>query len=336
MGQKTMTIYFFTIEKIIGTNSTFLQKSELEQILKSISELELDRTKPIGRFYNDGTDERCMIFRNDRDEIPDPNDESYFPGLFIKRRTSNYPYENDDKGGLFQISLSNNNNELAEVTFFIIDISLRVLLLVSNLYVGSITSFDSYINNRLKKYHLEIQKLSFFENKSFIKIDFPFIVNESPENDFNSMLNITTLELNIAGSLNLLENSLKSATDDSRTAIRHLARFAQTARSKSMKLVLSSHNLTDKLDKNEIAEIFKKLKNFFKISQNENRFIVKGKIDDELRFLDLLNANYFHKTSFAYDGRYVPLREVFKRLYPIMDRYRKIFMTQNKFSVLDI
>jgi hypothetical protein len=67
------------------------------------------------------------------------------------------------------------------------------------------------------------------------------------------------------------------------------------------------------------------MKSFFKNSNQNNKFVVKGKIDDEVRFLDLLNADYFHKTSFSYDGRYVPIDAVFSKLYPIMNRYRPIF-----------
>jgi len=113
---------------------------------------------------------------------------------------------------------------------------------------------------------------------------------------------------------------------------RDLAKLAQKTRSNTIKLVLSSGHIKNKLDKAVISTIYKKLKSFFKQARQNNKFIVKGKIDDEVRFLDLLNAHYFHKTSFDYDGRYVPLDDVFKRLYPIMDRYQHIFKEMNKFK----
>ena len=332
MGVKTLTAYFFSIEKMQGVETTPISKYELELATKSISELKLDRNKSISRFYNDGIDERYLILKSDRNDIPTPSRISYIPGLFIKRRTTNYPYENDDIGNLFQLSLSSEGNELAEVTFFIIDTSLRVLMYVSNLYVGSTSSFGAYFNNRLKEYHEKVSPLPIFSDENFVRIDFPFIANESPENDFNSMIDISTLEIDIAGSLKLLENNLKSGNDDSKTMFRDLAKLAQKTRSNTIKLVLSSGHIKNKLDKAVISTIYKKLKSFFKQARQNNKFIVKGKIDDEVRFLDLLNAHYFHKTSFDYDGRYVPLDDVFKRLYPIMDRYQHIFKEMNKFK----
>lgn len=329
MGKKSLTAHFFTIEKMIGAELNTITKSELELALNAISNLNLDRNNNPSRYYNDGQDERCLMFRSDMAEIPKPSKDTYIPGLFIKRRTSNYPYENNDTGKLFQIQLSDEGNELAEVTFFIIDTSLRVLMFVSNPYVGSISSFGGYINNRLKEYHATINPLPFFIDESFVRFEFPVIINKTPEDDFNSMVNISTLEMHIAGSLRLMESTFKSKKDDLHSTLFNLAQFSQRARSQTIKLVLSSARIREKLDKATIKTIFKKMRPFFNHSGRDNKFVVKGKIDDEVRFLDLLNADYFHKTSFDYDGRYIPLSGVFKKLYPIMDTYRMVFVQKN-------
>jgi hypothetical protein len=332
MGKKTLTAHFFSIEKMVGAELTMLSKNELELALDSISEFKVDRKKELSRYFFNGIDERCVMFRSDMEEIPRPKRETYVPGLFIKRRTSNYPYENNDTGKLFQIQLSNEDNELAEVTFFIIDTSLRVLLFVSNPYVGSISSFENYINNRLKEYHSSISPLPFFNDESFVKFEFPVIINETPENDFDSMVNISVFEMYVAGSLKFLESTLKSKKDDSQTALLKLVQLSEKTRSKTMRFMLSSSYGSEKLDKATIKQIYKRMKPFFNNSEKENKFIVKGKIDDEVRFLDLLNADYFHKTLFSYDGKYVPIDEVFQKLYPIMDRYRDIFIQKNGFK----
>lgn len=332
MGKKTLSAHFFSIEKMVGADLTILPRSELELALESISNLKLDRKESLGRFYFDGADERCLMFRSDMDEIPKPPKDIYVPGLFIKRRTSNYPYENNDTGKLFRIRLSDKDNELAEVTFFVIDTSLKVLMFISNPYVGSISSFEAYINNRLKEYHSSVSPLPFFSDESFVRFEFPVIINESPEKDFNLMADISTLEIYVAGSLNFLESTFRSSKDDSETALENLAHLAKKARSKTIKLVLSSAHMREKMDKAEIKKIFKKMGSFFRQSKENNKFVVKGRIDDEVRFLDLLNADYFHKTSFDYEGRYVPLNGVFKLLYPIMDRYRSIFIQKNGFK----
>lgn len=332
MGKKTLAAHFFSIEKIIGADLTMLSRSELRLALDSISEFKVDRKEKFSRYFFDGLDERCVMFHADMEEIPKPRRTSYVPGLFIKRRTSNYPYENNDTGKLFQIRLSNENNELAEVTFFIIDISLRVLMFISNPYVGSISSFGNYINNRLKEYHSNISPLPFFSDESFVRFEFPVIVNETPENDFNSMANISTFEMHIAGSLRLMESTFKSKKDDLQTELYNLVKFSQKARSKTIKLMLSSARMREKLDKAMINNIFKRMKPFFHNSEKNNRFIVQGRIDDEVRFLDLLNPDYFHKTSFVYEGKYIPIGGVFQKLYPIMDTYRSIFIEKNRFE----
>jgi hypothetical protein len=332
MGKKTLTAHFFSIEKMVGADLTMLSRSEIELALNSISKFKVDRKEEHSRYFFNGEDERCVMFRADMDEIPKPKRGSYVPGLFIKRRTSNYPYENNDTGKLFQIRLSNENNELAEVTFFIIDTSLRVLMFISNPYVGSISSFEYYINNRLKEYHTSISPLPFFSDESFVRFEFPVILNETPENDFKSMVNISTFEMHIAGSLKLMEGTFKSKKDDLETELFNLVKFSQKARSKTIKLMLSSARMREKLDKAMIGNIFKRMRPFFRSSEQNNRFIVQGRIDDEVRFLDLLNPDYFHKTSFVYEGKYIPIDGVFQKLYPIMDTYRSIFIEKNGFE----
>jgi len=333
MGKKELTAHFFAMEKLVGADLVFLQREELELALDAISEFKLDRNEEFSRFFFDGTDERCLMFQSDREDIPKPSRDTYVPGLFIKRRTSNYPYENNDTGELFQIQLSSEENELAEVTFFIIDTSLRVLMFISNQYVGSVSSFESYINNRLKEYDANIKPLPFFIDESFVKFDFAPIKNETPEEDFNLMANIGILEMNIAGSLRLMESILETKKDDDlQTTLSSLAQFSQKARAQTVKLVLSSSHGAEKLDKQIIKNIFNKMRYFFQKSEKNDKFMVKGRINDEVRYLDLLNPNYFHKTSFAYDGKYIPINGVFKRLYPIMDTYRSVFIEKNKFE----
>jgi len=332
MGVKTLTAHFFSIEKMIGTELTLLSKSEVELAIDAISKFKVDRKKKLSRYYFNGMDERCVMFRSDMEEIPRPTRKTYVPGLFIKRRTSNYPYENNDTGKLFQIRLSNEDNELAEVTFFIIDMSLRVLLFVSNPYVGSSSSLEQYFNNRLKEYHSSVNPLPFFSDESFVRLEFPVIINETPENDFDSMENISVFEMYVAGSLRFMESALDSKKDDLQTELKNLARLSEKARSKTMKFILSSSHDSEKLDKAAINQIYKRMRPFFNGSERDNKFIVKGRIDDEVRFLDLLNADYFHKTAFSYDGKYIPIDGVFQKLYPIMDRYREVFIKKNGFK----
>jgi len=200
-----------------------------------------------------------------------------------------------------------------------------ILMYISNLYVGSIHRFNAYINNRLREYSTNISKLPFFSDETFIGIEFPSIVNETPEKDFDSMVGISSLEINVAGSLKLMESIFKSEKDDTQAALHKLVQLAQNTRSSTIKLYMSAARTGKELDKKEIENIFRKMRLFFQKSFKDNKFVVKGKIDDDVRFLDLLNADYFHKTTFEYKGRYVPIDEVFDQLYSIMDRYQLIF-----------
>jgi hypothetical protein len=332
MSTKTLTVYFYSIDKLVGAEQTKISKKELKSAMDSIQALVLDKNANHTRFYDDGKDERCIIFQSDRNDIPKQKNKDYLPGLFIKRRSNNYPYENDDKGNLLEIKLSNNENELAEVTYFIIDMSLRVLLLVNNRYVGSSTSFEGYLKNRIDE-SVKTAHYQVFDEDMETRIVLSFIINEDPEHEFMSMTDISSLELRIAGSLKLLESFLDNDKNSSAQAMKNLVQFAEHSRSKTINLLLSAgQQRKEKLDKKEIANLYKKLKKFFKESESKNKFALKGIIDEETRYIDLLNDRYFHKCSFDYAGRYLPLNDVFAELYILMDKYHDIFIRNNSFE----
>jgi hypothetical protein len=233
---------------------------------------------------------------------------------------------------LIEIKLTNEKNELAEVTYFIIDMSLRVLLLVNNKYVGSSRAFEDYLNNRIKEAG-KISNHQIFNNDMETRIVLPFIMNENPEQEFNSMINISMLELRIAGSLELLESFLDNESNSSAQTMKSLIKFAGQSRSKSIDLLFSSgHQRKEKLDKKELSNLYNRLERFFKVSSDKNKFMLKGIIDEETRYIDLLNAQYFHKCSFCYDGRYLPLNSVFSDLYKLMDKYHDTFIRENSFQ----
>jgi len=72
MGRKTLTAHFFTIDKMVGTELIPLPKDELDLVLQSISKLNLDRNEEVGRYFFDGSDERCLLFQQDTPDIPNP------------------------------------------------------------------------------------------------------------------------------------------------------------------------------------------------------------------------------------------------------------------------
>lgn len=333
MSKKTFTAYFHSIEKSVGAEQVMVTKDELISAIDSIRSLVLDKSISLSRFYDNGKDERCIIFRSDHEYIPATKNKDYLPGLFIKRRSSNYPYENNDKGDLLKIKLADDNNELAEITYFIIDMSLCVLLLVNNKYVGSSTAFEEYLNNRINENAKTSPEKQIFEKDMETRIVLPFIINEDPEKEFNSMVNISSFELRIAGSLEFLEYFIDNKRNGSAKTIKNLIQFAKHSRSKSITLMFSSgHQQKEKLDKYEINSLYKNLKEFFAKSTDENRFMVKGIIDEETRCIDLLNDRCFHKCSFDYDGRYPPLNSVFNELYRLMNKYHDIFIRENSFK----
>jgi hypothetical protein len=322
MNHKIFTAYFYSIEKLVNAEAEQIDRAQIESILTHIQSLELDRTSETTRYYDDGGDERFILFQSDYNDIPKPTRKYFIPGLFVKRRVNNYPYENDDKGHLFRIKLSDEDNKLAEATFFIIDTSLRVLLFVSNKYVGSSTSFEEYIN----------KKKSLNNEFDDFQLSLAHIFNENPEADFAKMIDISSLELRVSGSLSALENFLSDKKDSAAETMNRLAKFAQRSRSQSIHLLFSSgRQKKEKLDKAELDNLYKQLKRYFKNSEYANKYIVKGLVDEETRFIDLLNPQYFHKTNFNYEGPYPPLGTVFKGLYSIMEQYRAKFISENKF-----
>jgi len=115
---------------------------ELDRLFLSIQQLPLTLTSTPTRYADPGTGiESCIIFSQDKCGLSIPEKEFFVTGLFIKRRNAGYPYEEDGTGNLAELKLINEQNEIAEVTYFVIDKRNGVLSWVNNKFCGSSHSF---------------------------------------------------------------------------------------------------------------------------------------------------------------------------------------------------
>lgn len=328
---KDITIYFHLINKEIGTSNLNISSNEIKHVIDAIKKLPVDIHKTPTRFFMNAGVERCILFDSDSSKtIPQIKNkmEGCIHGLYFKRRNKNYPYENDGTTNLFEISLSDNENELAEITYFILDIKHKILLFVSNRYAGSINDFEDYINKKFKEACTRFKISDFKENNKAVKIIFPFILNENSEADFNGMTNLSSMDIKIGGNLSQLEPYITNEKNSGAEAVKSIINFCQEANSQTITISIGVGRTKEEINKKIIKTLYQSLKKFLKHNPKQNSFKVKGCIDTETRFLDLVKDEYFHKTTFTYAHRYLPLDIVFENLYDIHKKYIDIFLKQ--------
>lgn len=326
-NKKDITVYFYLIKKVVGIQEADVTTPELQHLIDCIKKLPIELESNPTRFLNISNSEKCVIFNSDETKTV-PKIKSIAKGcvygVYFKRRDKNYPYENDGTSNLFEIKLSSEENELAEVTYFIMDVENKILSFITNRFVGSINDFTEYLNSMYKK-----ACESFSMPEQDIRLSFPLILNENAEGDFDKMTNLTQLSLSVGGNIKAMEEFVSPGNKSSDKTIAELIRFTKESNAMTLKLIFGVGRTKENINKKSIKELYNTLKSFFKNNSKQNSFMVTGSIDEESRVLDLLKDEYFHKTTFSYSTRYMPLDMVFKNLYEIHNKYIEIFKKES-------
>lgn len=120
--QLKVSVLKIVIENEVERNN--MQGESLISILNSIKKLTVDINAKEGRYSSSNMgNELAIVFA---DEIKN----SYFKsdkvilGLFLKRRGNNRPWEDDGTGNIIALTLKDETHEIAEVSYFAIDISM--------------------------------------------------------------------------------------------------------------------------------------------------------------------------------------------------------------------
>lgn len=147
MKKKDIKILF--LDCVERDGNRILGENHLVSAFDFLGQLSLDKQNTAGsRVLTLNQNRYYMILAND---VPDmlPTYNGLINGLFVKDREYSYPYESDLHCKLSQLNLDDEECNIAEVTYFLVDPVLSVLLWVSNRYVAGFNRLAEYINTLL-------------------------------------------------------------------------------------------------------------------------------------------------------------------------------------------
>jgi hypothetical protein len=227
-------------------------------------------------------------------------------GAFLKRRGNNRPWEDDGEGNLIELTLPDETHEIAEVSFFGIDIYSGILFWTYNPLVGGLNQFSNYLNKKLRLLNssglLENIQEGYLDSKQlgFYYIGYP----DSIKIFEDKMEQIQKLEFHIAGDPDFLDQSFLF-NDDSRdrTGMKLLSHLSKESNCATIKISLGAERAKKvKIGKNRTETKYFSLNKQFIMNfyyqtidhlrtKKESKFNVQGKvIDEDLRVLDLVHS----------------------------------------------
>jgi hypothetical protein len=283
-------------------------------ILNSIKKLVVNVKTKNGRYSSSDTgNELAVIFA---DEIKN----SYFKpdnvilGLFLKRRGNNRPWEDDGTGNIVALTLKNETHEIAEVSYFAIDINTGVLFWTYNPLVGGTGQFLEYLNGRINI----LQSKDLLENipekdKPDKRLGLYYIGYPDSVSTFRDKMEvIKTFEFHLAGDAEFLSQAFLFNNSDRDKMGMHLLREF-TKKSNCAQITINLSAARNKKPKNKKEVVGYSLNKSFLIDMYENtiehlrvkkdsRFNVKGDlIDEDTRVLDLVHSRLVYTLKVELD-----------------------------------
>lgn len=318
-SRKDLSVYFYKVCKAVVGEQKYnpLVPNELSNIFDAIGKLPIDINQDLSRYSNVETgEETCIALKHDNIGLRIPSFEEYLSGIFFKRRNTSYPYDDDGKGNIQQLKLSHDKNQIAEVTSFLVDHHTNILSWVNNRYVGRAIAFETYLNDKIR----QVRCAGSFLNQMTIngenaEISFHQIIDPKAVEDFTSnMHKISTAELKIAGDLKTLEKLLHDSNSNTNETLKNVLALAEQGNAATVRLILSVEPERSKSIKKEpILHLLRQLKEFRQ--PRRDKLEVRGKIGEKSRTINLLSDIVAYRTSINYDGKYVPMQEVFKMIH---------------------
>jgi hypothetical protein len=333
MKQKELRVYVLGIYKENPQGRFPIRADELRGLLESLRALPVNMSEPGRSRYSDPLtgEEHCMIFS---DEVAPPIllDKKIVGGVFIRRRSSTRPFEEDAHGHLIELRLSDETNQIAEVAFFLVHIEQGVLFWIPNPIVGGINRLSSYVNGKFSLCSfIGINKVDLAINHVESSIVFSNVIYPNAYRDFvDKMTEVFSLELDLVGQKEELAQLLLGERPDEKREIelmRHLFNSSNCTKL-SIGLRADSRGRPSKkepkrkhsLNKDFLLDLWVSTRPALESNPN-SKFFVRGKMtDEETRILDLLNARLMYGVDLKYDGPCLPLPEVLAKMQAEMFR----------------
>jgi hypothetical protein len=300
------------IENRVERNN--IHGKSLINILNSIKKLAVNINIKDGRYSSSNTgNELAIIFA---DEIKN----SYFKpdnvilGLFLKRRGNNRPWEDDGTGNIIALTLKDETHEIAEVSYFAIDINTGALFWTYNPLVGGIGQFLDYLNGRMNI----LQSRNLLENipekdKPDKRLGLYYIGYPDSLLTFKDKMEvIKSFEFHLAGDAEFLSQAFlfnDSARD--KTGMHLLREFTKKSNCAQITInIKAEKNKKSKnkreargysLNKNFLIDMYENTIDHLR-SKKDSKFNVKGElIDEDTRVLDLVHSRLVYTMNVELD-----------------------------------
>lgn len=340
--KKDLSIYFLHLIKEKGTSDTkgyqssLLKEEELIQIINDIKTLTLNSSEAVNR-YSDEDDPKCIIFADD--DIIKNNPHFFIPkmknlitGAFFKKRNTDFPYQSDDET-IQKLDLPE-GSAIIETTYFIIDPNHQILVWLGNKATSGYNGFAKYLtqkyvklckhekrlkpidatNNKKEKEKNDFSPLE-IENKP-AHIGASLILNPDALKEFEERMNsISEFEIKISGTMVEMDR-LYGKDKKIEEALKQAISIGDGLGSKSIYIKVSQDK-EKSLNKSKIKKIVESLKNI----KEKEKVIVRGIIDDETRYIDLIEEHFSYKTTIEIEDRYIDQRKIFDAMKKGYDSY---------------
>ena len=309
MTKKTLRMFFLDIQE--KGNSALVKKTDIQEIFETIYSTPLEKNKQPSRVVE--MDDNVYYLITNRDDEKITSYDNCISGLFVKDRHFNYPYESDILCKLSRLSLQQESNTIAELTYFLVDLDLSLLLWVRNHNVAGFSRLCQYINivsSFSNSEHTKIELVTLFKNDAHNKLKKSDSVKQLTFKTSSFVDEIISKKGgNIVSQVRLLELLHPESVNNIEIKISFKPKLIATER-KDIKQVIARF-LGDKRGELDKAQA---------------KVIINDKVDE----IDFLNSELFVTEQVTLTGKYTDFKKVFDIMYKhlldkrsfIIDKYR--------------
>lgn len=195
-----------------------VKNNSLISLINSIKKLPIDVKMHNSRYSSSDTGNELAIIFADEIKNCDYLNTNIQLGIFLKRRGNYRPWEDDGTGNIIALTLKDESHEIAEVSYFGIDILRGILYFTFNPLVGGINKFANYLNGRINilRYDNLLESIPEYTGEN-MRLGFYYIGYPDSVSEFrNKMEIIKSFEFHLAGNEEFLAQAFLFNDDDNR------------------------------------------------------------------------------------------------------------------------
>lgn len=310
MAKKVLRTYFLNV--ISNDTNGLASKEEIESLFKVISSMPLKKNQDNSRVSETQSGTYYMVLSCDDRNIPAYKD--CITGLFVKDRHFNYPYESNGSCELSKLILKDEDNTIAEMTYFLIYPQLSVALWVSNRYVAGYNRFKDYING-LINYQNEARET---------EIDLHAILNNDALENLKNAEEIR----NIIFKTSLPVNQMFD--DEDGNILSKMNRLIESDIPSSVKGYEIRISIKPDLQRTTIDNLKDVIKDLFGKRISFDKARARVVIDDSVEEIDFIDDQLVITEKLDLTGKYTDYKIIFDELHEqlnakkqlILDKYR--------------